>query len=116
MKKQWLRAAAVLSVLLILASGLSVSAARPRGFDEDGCMPLITEPGDSAQPLIYCRGNSDLPIGDVNWVDNGSGKAVQFNGVDEYFRIPYKSLQVSSFTLTAFAMMAGVLRSLPWRL
>ena len=107
MKKQWLRAAAVLSVLLILASGLSVSAARPRGFDEDGCMPLITEPGDSAQPLIYCRGNSDLPIGDVNWVDNGSGKAVQFNGVDEYFRIPYKSLQVSSFTLTAWVNWHG---------
>ena len=107
MKKQWLRVAAVLGVLLILASGLSVSAARPRGFDEDGCLPLITEPGECAQSLIYCRGNSDLPIGEVNWVDGGDGKAVSFNGVDEYFRLPYKSLQVSSFTLTAWVNWGG---------
>lgn len=107
MKKQWLRAAAVLSVLLILASGLSVSAARPRGFDANGCMPLITEPDESAQPLIYCRGNSDLTIGEVNWVDGGDGKAVSFNGVDEYFRLPYKSLQMTEFTLTAWVNWHG---------
>ncbi len=107
MKKQCLRAAIVLSVLLILMSGLSVSAARPRGFDADGCMPLITEPGESAQPLIYCRGNRDLPIDDVNWVDSDMGKAVSLSGVDEYFRIPYKSLQVSEFTLSMWVNWGG---------
>ncbi len=107
MTRQWLRITAVLSVLMILVSGLSVSAARPRGFDEDGCMPLITEPGECAQPLIYCSGDRDLTIGEVNWVDSARGKAVLFNGVDEYFRIPYKSLQVSSFTMSFWVNWYG---------
>lgn len=107
MKKQWLRAVTVLSILLMLASGLSVSAARPRGFDSEGCMPLITEPDGSAQPLIYCRGDRDLTIDEVDWVDGEDGKAVSFNGVDEYFRIPYNSLQMSSFTLTAWVNWHG---------
>ena len=107
MKRQWLRVAALVSALLLLGSGLSVSAARPRGFDNEGCMPLITEPGESAQPLIFCRGDRDQAIGDVNWVDTGDGQAVLFNGVDEYFRIPYRNVQVSSFTLTFWVNWYG---------
>lgn len=107
MKKQFMRAAALLAVLLMLGNGLFVSAERPQGFDADGCMPLITEPDESAKPLIYCRGDRDLNINMINWVDSERGKAVQFNGVDEYFRIPYKSLQVSDFTLSLWVNWQG---------
>lgn len=107
MKKSSMCAAALLAVLLMLGNGLFVSAERPQGFDAEGCMTLITEPGESAQPLIYCRGDRDLTIDEVNWVDSVRGKAVQFNGVDEYFRIPYKSLQVSDFTLSLWVNWQG---------
>lgn len=106
-KRSYKRAAALLAVLLMLGNGLSVFAARPQGFDANGCMPLITEPGESVQSLIYCRGDRDLTIDEVNWVDSDRGKAVQFNGVDEYFRIPYKNLQVSDFTLSFWVNWQG---------
>ncbi len=107
MKKQLMRAAVLLAVLLMLGNGLFAFAERPQGFDAEGCMPLITEPGESVQALIFCRGDRDLTIDEVNWVDSDRGKAVQFNGVDEYFRIPYKNLQVSDFTLSFWVNWQG---------
>jgi hypothetical protein len=106
-KKQFMRAVALLAVLLLLGGGLTVFAERPAGYDADGCMPLITEPGGSAAPLIFCRGDRDLTIDEVAWVDGGQGKAVRFNGVDEYFRIGYNSLQLAEFTLTMWVKWEG---------
>ncbi len=106
MKKLLMRITALMAVLLLCGS-MTALAARPKGFDADGCMPLITEPGDSAAPLIFCRGDDDLAIDEVNWVDGGQGKAVRFNGVDEYFRIGYNSLQLGEFTLSMWVKWEG---------
>ncbi len=107
MKKSFMRVTALAAALLLLGSGVTVFAERPEGYDAEGCMPLITEPGESAQPLIFCRGDDDLTIDEVNWVDGVQGKAVRFNGVDEYFRIGYNSLQLAEFTLTMWVKWEG---------
>ncbi len=105
--KRFYKCAVALLVVLLLLNGLTVFAERPAGYDAEGCMPLITEPGESAQPLIFCRGDKDLTINEVNWVDGGQGKAVRFNGVDEYFRIGYNSLQIERFTLSMWVKWEG---------
>lgn len=107
MKKLLMRVTALTVSLLLLSSGVMVFAERPAGYDAAGCMPLITEPGESAEPLIFCRGDNDLAIDAVNWVDGGQGKAVRFNGVDEYFRIGYNSLQLGEFTLSMWVKWEG---------
>jgi hypothetical protein len=107
MKNMIMRVTALAAVLLMLGSGLFVSAARPAGYDAEGCMPLITEPGGLAEPLIFCRGDKDLTIDEVTWVDGGQGKAVRFNGVDEYFRISRDSLQNEEFTLSMWVKWEG---------
>lgn len=107
MKKILMRITALTAALLLLGSGVTVFAERPAGYDAEGCMPLITEPGESAQPLIFCRGDDDLAIDAVNWIDGGQGKAVRFNGVDEYFRIAYDSLQLAEFTLAMWVKWEG---------
>ncbi len=107
MKNNWKRLVALTAALLLLMSGLTVFAERPAGYDAQGCMPLITEPGDSAAPLIFCRDDDDLTIDEVTWVDGGQGKAVRFNGVDEYFRIGYNSLQLAEFSLTMWVKWEG---------
>lgn len=107
MKKFLMRITVLTVALLLLGSGVTVYAERPAGYDAEGCMPLITEPGKSAKPLIFCRGDDDLAIDEVNWVDGGQGKAVRFNGVDEYFRIGYNSLQLGEFTLTMWVKWEG---------
>ncbi len=106
MKKILMRITA-LSAAVLLCGGMTALAARPKGFDADGCMPLITEPGESAEPLIFCRGDDDLAIDAVNWVDGGQGKAVRFNGIDEYFRISYNTLQLGEFTLSMWVKWEG---------
>ena len=106
MKKIFIRITA-LTMAVALCGGMTVLAARPKGFDADGCMPLITEPGESAEPLIFCRGEDDLAIDEVNWVDGGQGKAVRFNGIDEYFRIGYNTLQLGEFTLSMWVKWEG---------
>ncbi len=107
MKKILMRISALAAALLLLGGGVTVLAERPAGYDAEGCMTLITEPGESAQPLIFCRGDDDLAIDEVNWVDGGQGKAVRFNGVDEYFRVAYNSLQLAEFTLTMWVKWEG---------
>lgn len=107
MKKFLLRITASVAAVLLAASGMTVCAERPEGYDAEGCMPLITEPGDSAEPLIFCRGDEDLTMDEVNWVDDGQGKAVRFNGVDEYFRIAGNSLQATEFTLSMWVKWQG---------
>ena len=97
MKKRFLRLASLVAVMLLVAASLPVSAERPKGFDDDGCMPLITEPGNCTEELIYCRGDEDLTIDGITWVDSAQGKAVRFNGIDEYFRIGYNSLHAAFF-------------------
>ncbi len=107
MTKLLMRIIALAAALLLLGSGVTVFAERPAGYDAEGCMPLITEPGESAEPLIFCRGDDDLAIDAVNWVDDGQGKAVRFNGVDEYFRVAYDSLQLAEFSLTMWVKWEG---------
>ena len=107
MKKLLIRVTALAAALLLLGSGVTVFAARPKGYDAEGCMPLITEPGESAEPLIFCRGDKDLAIDEVNWVDDGQGKAVRFNGVDEYFRMDGKNLQIGELTLSMWVKWEG---------
>ena len=107
MKKSFMRVIALTAGLMLMMSGLTVFAERPAGYDAQGCMPLITEPGGSAEPLIFCRGDDDLTIDEVTWVDGGQGKAVHFNGVDEYFRIGYNSLQLAEFTLSMWVKWEG---------
>ncbi len=107
MKKILMRITALTAALLLLGSGVTVFAERPAGYDAEGCMPLITEPVGSAEPFIFCRGDDDLDISAVNWVDGGQGKAVRFNGVDEYFRVAYNSLQLAEFTLTMWVKWEG---------
>ena len=107
MKKHLMRAVSLLTVVLLTCTGFWASADRPRGYDSNGCMPLITEPGECAQPLIFCRGDQDLTIDQINWVDAGRGKAVRFGGVDEYFRIGYNSLQLVDFTLSMWVKWEG---------
>ena len=107
MKKHLLRMASIIAVILLIGASLPVSAERQQGFDADGCMPLITEPGDCAEPLIFCRGDEDLLIDEINWVDSIQGKAVRFNGIDEYFRIGYNSLQIADYTLSMWVYWEG---------
>ncbi|MBQ4613018.1 MAG: LamG domain-containing protein [Clostridia bacterium] len=107
MKKQLLRMASLIAAMLLLAASLPVSAERPKGFDADGCMPLITEPGNCTEELIYCRGDEDLTIDEITWVDSDQGKAVRFNGIDEYFRIGYHSLQIADYTLSMWVYWEG---------
>lgn len=106
MKKILMRITA-LSAAMLLCGSMTALAARPKDFDSDGCMPLITEPGESAEPLIFCRDDDDLTIDAVNWVDGGQGKAVRFNGIDEYFRIGYNTLQLGEFTLSMWVKWEG---------
>lgn len=107
MKNHLMRIVSLAAVFLLVGSGLSASADRQKGFDENGCMPLITEPGDCAEPLIFCRGDQDLSIGEINWVNSINGKAVQFNGIDEYFRIGYNNLQIADYTLSMWVYWEG---------
>lgn len=107
MKKTLMRITALAAALLLLGSGVTASAERPSGYDSDGCMPLVTEPGNCAQPLIFCRGDQDLTIDEINWVESERGMAVRFNGVDEYFRIGYNSLQLVDFTLSMWVKWEG---------
>ncbi len=97
----------LITLLTFALLGGTVSAQRPRGFDAQGCMPLITEPGEAAQPLIFCRGDKDLTMQEVTWVEGLQGQAVRFNGVDEYFRIGYNSLQLADFTLSLWVNWDG---------
>ncbi len=107
MKKRWIGIATLALALLVSFSGTAVLAEGPANFDENGSMPLITEPDGSATPLIFCRGNDDLTMDSVNWVDDGQGKAVRFNGVDEYFRIGYNHIQLTEFTLSMWVKWEG---------
>lgn len=107
MKKHLIRIVSLLAVLLLLGANLSVCAERQEGFDDNGCLPLITEPGDCAAPLIFCRGDKDLTIDDINWIDSEDGKAVRFNGIDEYFRIGYNNLQIADYTLSLWVYWDG---------
>ncbi len=107
MKQTLLRILALVTVLFLLGSGLSVAAARPQTFDENGRMPLITEPDGSVEPLIFCRGDQDLTMDEVQWVDGLDGKAVKFSGIDEYFRIGYNYLQLADFTLSMWVNWSG---------
>ena len=107
MKNTVMRITALTAAVLLLFGNMTAFAARPKDFDAEGCMPLITEPGESAEPLIFCRGNDDLVIDEVNWVDGGQGKAVRFNGINEYFRIGYNTLQLGEFTLSMWVKWEG---------
>lgn len=107
MKKHLVRIVSLTAIFLLVAGGLSVSADRQKSFDADGCMALITEPGECAQPLIFCRGDKDLSIDEITWVDSVKGKAVRFGGVDEYFRIGYNSLQIADYTLSLWVYWEG---------
>ncbi len=108
MKKQLLRFLTLAAIVCILSSGLCVSAQRPSSYDETGCMSLITDPNGSAQPVIFCRGNDDLTMNDVRWVEDSTrGQVVQFGGVDEYFRIGYNDIQLANFTLSMWVNWQG---------
>jgi hypothetical protein len=43
----------------------------------------------------------------VTWVDSGRGKAVRFNGVDEYFRIGKNAMELKQFTLSMWVKWEG---------
>ncbi len=107
MKRHLMRIVALGTVLVLLGSGLAVAAAAPETYNEDGCLPLINEPGDSAKPLIFCRGDEDLTLDDVTWEDEEDGKAVRLNGVDEYFRIDYSKVSFTDFTLSLWVKWEG---------
>ncbi len=107
MKKLILHIVCLLVVLSMLGGSFSVMAARPRTFDANGCLPLVTEPGESAEGFIFCRGDDDLTMEEVTWTEGLQGQAVRFNGVDEYFRIGYNSLQLADFTLSLWVNWEG---------
>ena len=107
MKRQARRVAALSAALLLAMSGLTVSAQTDAFVNTDDGIPLITEPEEMTEDLIYCRGDRDLAEDAISWADSTHGKAAYFNGVDEYFRLPYKAVQSSSFSLSMWVNWQG---------
>ncbi len=97
----------MLTLVLVAVGGLTVAAEPTVGFNEDGAMSLISEPNASEQTLVFCRGDEELTPEDIPWVDSERGKAVRFNGVDEYFRLPVETLELSEFTLSFWVNWDG---------
>ena len=103
MKKRSRIAARLLTVpllLLLLFSGLPVSAAR-EGYVNNK-LNIVTEPGESSDYVSFYKDGKKAAPGDMTWTDNGRhGKALVLDGVSEYLQIPETQMKLAAFSFTA---------------
>ena len=109
MKKRSRIAARLLTVpllLLLLFSGLPVSAAR-EGYVNNK-LNIVTEPGESSDYVSFYKDGKKAAPGDMTWTDNGRhGKALVLDGVSEYLQIPETQMKLAAFSFTAWINWQG---------
>lgn len=104
-RKRWARlciGAAVLALLAVLPA--SATAGYP-----DNRLVMIAEPGDADGNYVrYFRDGEEHSLDDLTWVDGGrSGKAVLFDGSDQYLTLDYNQLQMQKMTFSAWVNWYG---------
>lgn len=75
----------------------------------DNRLVMIAEPGDADGDYVrYFRDGEELSLDDLTWVDGGrSGKAVLFDGSDQYLTLDYNQLQMQQMTFSAWVNWYG---------
>lgn len=105
-KKRWVgrlcTGAAVLALLAVLPA--SATAGYP-----DNRLVMIAEPGDADGTYVrYFRDGEEHPLDDLTWVDGGhTGKAVLFDGSNQYLTLDYNQLQMQQMTFSAWVNWYG---------
>lgn len=105
-KKRWVgrlcTGAAVLALLAVLPA--SATAGYP-----DNRLVMIAEPGDAYGTYVrYFRDGEEHPLDDLTWVDGGrTGKAVLFDGSNQYLTLDYNQLQMQQMTFSAWVNWYG---------
>lgn len=93
-------------LILLLLSGLPVSAAR-EGY-VNSKINVITEPGESSSYVSFYKNGEKASLDDMTWSDNGRhGKALVLDGVSEYLQIPQTQMKIPAMTFTAWINWQG---------
>ncbi len=105
-KKRWMGRLFTGAAVLALLAALPASATA--GYP-DNRLVMIAEPGDADGDYVrYFRDGEELSLDDLTWVDGGrSGKAVLFDGSDQYLTLDYNQLQMQQMTFSAWVNWYG---------
>ncbi len=104
----WKIGTGFLAALCAVCLALPVSALVPDVFLDDGKMTLITEPGESEEPLLFYRNGEETPLDEMTWVDGGvHGQALRLDGQSEYLEVGYDELQIPQLTFVTWINWQG---------
>ncbi|MBQ9414033.1 MAG: LamG domain-containing protein [Clostridia bacterium] len=99
--------AAVLTVALWMMAAPSVLAAE--GYDEYGCLSIVTEPGQTSEYVACYKGDETVPSEQMTWVDGVHGKALSLDGASNYLELGFGQMRIAQMTFATWINFRGAL-------
>ncbi len=100
-------ALAIAFMMLLCMVPVTASAAN-EGFENNNCLIIATEPGETSEHVSYYKHSSKNTVNALKWEeDEERGNVLSLNGKNEYLRIGKNQLRMSQMTFTTWINFKG---------